>query len=191
MRRVSLVAMVLAAAFAVPAAAQDRLEDRVVVNTLVGPGFVGESTVLNMRASAGVKATDWLTVVGEWGSLSKPNASTASTTKPISGTHLNGNVQVTTPRPIYYSIRPYGTAGVGTFRTAGGILSTEERSDFASNVGAGLAYDINRWVGVNFDFRRFFVDYEARPTEGALSIPSGGGVRGFNRFTFGVNFGLR
>ena len=174
MRRVSLVAMILAAAFAVPAAAQDRLEDRVIVNTLVGPGFVDDAAVVNMRASAGIKATDWLAVVGEWGTLSKPSN---NSTKVISGNHINGNVVLTTPTPVYHNIRPYATAGVGTFRTSDGIMSAGERSDFAANVGAGLSYDFNRWLGVNVDFRRFLVDY--------------GDVRGANRFTLGLNFGLR
>jgi hypothetical protein len=171
MRRVSFVAMILAVAVALPAAAQDRLEDRVVANMLVGPGFVGDAAVVNMRASAGVKATDWLAVIGEWGTLSKPND------KVISGNHINGNVVLSTPSPIYRNIRPYGTAGVGTFRTSDGIISTAERSDVAGNVGGGIAYDFNRWFGVNLDFRRFFIDY--------------GNVRGANRYTLGLNFGLR
>jgi hypothetical protein len=171
MRRVSLIAMILVAAFTMPVAAQDRLEDRVIVNTLIGPGFVGDAAVVNMRASAGIKATDWLAVVGEWGTLSKPND------KVISGNHVNGNVMFSAPRPVYYNIRPYATAGVGTFRTADGIVSAGERSDFASNVGAGVTYDFNRWLGVNFDYRRFFIDY--------------GDVRGANRYTFGLNVGLR
>ena len=171
MRRVSLIAMILVAAFSVPVAAQDRLEDRVVVNTFVGPGFVGDAAVVNMRAAAGVKATDWLAVVGEWGSLSKPND------KVVSGQHFNGNVQVMTPNPIYRNIRPYATVGVGTFRMGDGILTTSDRSDVATNLGAGLAYDFNRWFGVNFDYRRFFIDHDD--------------FSGANRYTLGLNFGLR
>ena len=174
MRRVSLIAMILAAAFAVPAAAQDRLEDRIIINSLVGPGFVDDAAVVNMRASAGIKTTDWLAVVGEVGRLSKPSN---NSTKVISGNHINGNVLVMTPTPVYHNIRPYATAGVGTFRTTEGIVSSGERSDLASNVGAGLSYDFNRWLGVNVDFRRFFIDY--------------GDVRGANRYTLGLNFGLR
>jgi hypothetical protein len=168
--------MILAAPLASPAAAQDRFEDRVVVNALMGPGFVADAAVFNMRAAAGVKANDWLTVLGEWGTVSDATPSSVRTPV-IGGHHLNANVLATTRQPVYYNMRPYVTAGVGTFRINEGLSSADDRSEFATNVGAGLRYDFNRWLGVNVDYRRFFVDYD--------------NVTGKDRFTFGVNLGLR
>ena len=175
-RSVVVVAMILAVAVVSPAAAQDRLEDRVVVNARMGPGFVADAAVFNMRAAAGVKANDWLTVLGEWGTLSKATPSGVRTPV-IGGHHLNANVMATTRTPVYYNLRPYATAGVGTFRINEGIASGNDRSEFATNLGAGVRYDFNRWLGVNFDYRRFFVDYD--------------NVAGKDRYTFGVNLGLR
>lgn len=169
-----LVAMVLAAACVTPAAAQDRLEDRIVANALLGPGFVGESAQFHMRASAGVKATDWLSVVGEYGTLSRMDKNNV-----LGGQHLNVNLFAITPNPIYGNLRPYATVGAGTFRASEGITGVAgDRSDLAANLGAGVAYDFNRWFGVNLDYRRFFVDY-------------GDSLRGKDRWTFGLNLGVR
>jgi len=176
MRRVSVMAMILAAAFVAPAAAQDRFEDRVVVNALMGPGFVSDAAVFNMRAAVGVKANEWLSVLGEWGTISDATPS-AVRTPVIGGQHFNGNVLATTRTPVYYNLRPYATAGIGAFRINDGIASVNDRSEFATNVGAGVRYDFNRWLGVSFDYRRFFVDYD--------------NVAGKDRYTFGVNVGLR
>ena len=175
--RLAAVAMILAVAGVSPAAAQDRLEDRVVVNTLLGPGFVSDAAVFNMRASAGVKANDWLAVMGEWGTLSKATPSGARTPV-IGGQHFNANVVAATREPIYYNLRPYITAGIGTFRLSEGIMSGSNRSDLATNVGAGIRYDFNRWLGANFDYRRFIVDFDRD-------------FAGKNRYTFGVSLGLR
>ena len=177
MRRAVVVAMIVVAAMVSPVAAQGRFEDRVVVNTLLGPGFVDDAAVFNMRAAAGVKANDWLSVMGEWGSLSK--ATPSSTRTPvIGGQHFNANVLASTPNPVYYNLRPYITGGAGTFRLREGITSANDRSQFATNIGGGIRYDFNRWLGVNFDYRRFIVDF-------------GEDVTGRNRYTFGVSLGLR
>ena len=170
MRRV-FIAMILVAAAAAPVAAQDRLEDRVVVNALVGPGFAGDATVFNMRASAGIKANDWLAVMGEWGHLSKPNDTV------ISGQHINANALFTTTAPVAANLRPYATVGIGSFRTSKGIFGGGTRTDFATNLGAGVTYDVNRWLGVSFDYRRFLVDYD--------------NVQGTNRYTVGLNVGWK
>jgi hypothetical protein len=169
--------MILAAMTASPVAAQDRWEDRVMVNTLLGPGFVSDAAVFNMRASAGVKANDWLAVMGEWGTLSKATPS-AARTPVIGGQHFNANVIAATREPLYYNLRPYVTAGIGTFRLSEGIASGSDRSEFATNVGAGIRYDFNRWLGANFDYRRFIVDFDRA-------------LAGKNRYTFGVSVGLR
>ena len=61
----------------------------------------------------------------------------------------------------------YVTGGIGSF-TSETVLSDvtigptqfEDRrttTDFATNVGAGVNYQINRWVGVGADYRTFFV----------------------------------
>ena len=177
MRRAIVVAMILVAAMVSPVAAQGRFEDRVVVNTLLGPGFVDDAAVFNMRAAAGVKANDWLAVMGEWGSLSKATPS-GSRTPVIGGQHFNANVVAATPDPVYYNLRPYITGGIGTFRLSEGITSASDRSEFATNIGGGVRYDFNRWLGVNFDYRRFIVDFSED-------------VSGKNRYTFGVSVGLR
>lgn len=177
MRRSVIVAMILVAAMVSPAAAQDRFEDRVVVNTLLGPGFVSDAAVFNMRAAAGIKANDWLAVMGEWGTLSK--ATPSGTSMPVlGGQHVNANLVAATREPVYYNLRPYVTAGIGTFRLSEGITSGTHRSEFATNVGAGIRYDFNRWLGANFDYRRFIVDFDRD-------------FAGKNRYTFGVSIGLR
>lgn len=177
MRRAAVVAMVLVAATVSPVAAQDRFEDRVVVNTLMGPGFVSDAAVFNMRASAGVKANDWLAVIGEWGTLSKATPS-GTQTPVMGGQHFNANVVAATREPIYYNLRPYVTAGIGTFRLSEGLTSGIDRSAFATNLGGGVRYDFNRWLGANFDYRRFIVDFDRD-------------FAGKNRYTFGVSIGLR
>jgi hypothetical protein len=175
--RAAVVALILAAAMVSPVAAQDRFEDRLMVNTLVGPGFVDDAAVLNMRAAAGLKANDWLAVMGEWGTLT--DATPSSTRTPVlGGQHFNVNVLASTRQPLYYNLFPYVTAGVGTFRLKEGITSAIDRSEFATNVGAGIRYDFNRWLGVNFDYRRFLVDFDEH-------------VAGKNRYTFGLSIGLR
>ena len=83
-----------------------------------------------------------------------------------------------TREPIYYNLRPYVTGGIGTFKLREGITSAADRSELASNVGAGIRYDFNRWLGVNFDYRRFIVDFDEN-------------VTGKNRYTFGMSLGLR
>ena len=129
-----LVAMILAVACVNPAAAQDRFEDRLVVNALLGPGFVGESAQFHMRAAAGVKATDWLNVVGEWGTLSRMNQRNV-----LGGQHLNANIFAMTRNPIYYKLdrtQPWGR----NLRASEGISTAAvDRSDFTTNVGGGIA----------------------------------------------------
>lgn len=51
-------------------------------------------------------------------------------------------------------------------------------TDFATNVGAGVRYQLNDWIGVTADYRTFFIHRETD----TLHV---------NRFTTGLTFSLR
>jgi hypothetical protein len=65
------------------------------------------------------------------------------------------------------SVQPYLTAGAGSFiadtvgdtRYLGGMSLTDHTraADFSTNVGAGLVYRVTDWLGVNADYRTFFL----------------------------------
>ena len=62
-----------------------------------------------------------------------------------------------------------------------GTTRVEDRrraSDFATNLGAGVTYRFNDWVGIGADYRTFFVHRD----ETTLRV---------NRFTAGLTFSIK
>jgi hypothetical protein len=85
-------------------------------------------------------------------------------------------------------LEPYFTGGLGSFTadmlvndTAIGPTTIEERrrvSDFATNLGAGVLYRFNDWVGIGADYRTFFVHRDDQTPR-------------VNRFTAGLIFSIK
>ena len=77
---------------------------------------------------------------------------------------------------------PYATAGVGTFTGStvanadvsnSRVVQYDRETNLATNLGAGATYRLNRWLGVNADYRHFIVN---TPT-----------TEHVNRFTTGIS----
>jgi opacity protein-like surface antigen len=190
--RISL-ALVIALAVAIPATAQD---NRVTFNASMGPSFANMGTTLSTLADLDVKLNDRASLVGEFGVLPRAPLSEAAYIAPavpsvdgssprVNAYHWNGNLRV---RPFNFgSFEPYVTGGIGTFTAdtivrdqVVGTTRLEDRrraTDMATNVGAGVMYRFNDWVGIGADYRTFFVHRnDATPK--------------VNRFTAGLTFSL-
>jgi len=170
-RRV-LVSVVLAAAFAAPAAAQT--SDRISLNAAIGPSFGNVGTTFSSTAGLDVALTDRATIVGEFGILPRaPFHEAAEIAAPVAAAndarvnalHWNGNLKV---RPFdIWRFQPYVTGGFGAFASDTivddvmvGATRFEDRrrtTDFASNLGAGFSYRLTDWAGIGADYRTFFV----------------------------------
>ena len=193
MRRVVL-ALVIALAFAVPAAAQSD-DARVSLNAAVGPSFANVGTTFSTMAGLDVKLNDRAAVVGEFGIIPRASFREAaeiaapvavSSDSHVNAYHWNGNLKV---RPFEVAgLNPYVTGGIGSFTSDTvvsdvmiGLTRFEDRrsaTNFATNVGAGVNYQINDWVGVGADYRTFFVHRDE-------STPR------VHRFTTGLTFSLK
>ena len=192
-RRVVL-ALVMALAFAVPAAAQ--FDDaRVSLNAAVGPSFANVGTTFSTVAGVDVKLNDRTALVGEFGVIPRaPFRDASEIAAPlddpsdarVNAYHWNGNLKV---RPFEFGdLAPYVTGGLGAFRSdtvVGDVMVGPARfedrrtaTNFATNVGAGVNYQFNRWVGVGADYRTFFVHRDD-------STPR------VHRFSTGLTFSLR
>ena len=166
-------ALLIALAFAVPAAAQSD-DARVSLNAAVGPSFANVGTTFSTMADLNVKLNDRTALVGEFGLIPRaPFRDASEIAAPVAVSsdarvnayHWNGNLKV---RPFQFgALAPYLTGGIGSF-TSDTVVSDvmigptrfEDRrtaTNFATNVGAGVNYQINRWVGVGADYRTFFV----------------------------------
>ena len=193
-RRGVLLAGLMVLAFAVPAAAQSD-DSRVSMNAVVGSSFANVGTAFSTTTGLEVALNDRTALVGEFGIISRTPFRDASAIAPpvaapsdarVNAYHWNGNLKV---RPFEIGrFRPYVTAGLGSF-TSDTIVSDvmigptrlEERrtaTNFATNVGAGANYQINRWVGVGADYRTFFVHRDE-------STPR------VHRFSTGLTFSLK
>jgi hypothetical protein len=193
MRRVVL-ALLIALAFAVPAAAQSD-DARVSLNAAVGPSFANVGTTFSTTAGLDVRLNDRTALVGEFGIIPRApfrDASeiaapvTPSSDVHVNAYHWNGNLKVW-PFAIG-GLAPYVTGGIGSF-TSDTVLSDvmigptqfEDRrtaTNFATNIGAGVNYQFNRWVGVGADYRTFFVHRDE-------STPR------VHRFSTGLTFSLK
>ena len=193
LRRVVL-ALLFALTFAVPAAAQSD-NDRLSLNAAVGPSFANVGTTFSTMAGLDVKLNDRTAVVGEFGVMPRAPFREASeiaapvavgSDSRVTAYHWNGNLKY---RP--FEIRrfePYVTGGFGSF-TSDTVMSDvmlgttrfEDRrrtTNFATNVGTGLSYRFNDWVGIGADYRTFFVHRDE-------STPR------VHRFTAGLTFSLK
>lgn len=193
MRRV-VCALLIALALAIPAAAQSD-DARVSLNAAVGPSFANVGTTVSTMADLNVKLNDHAALVGEFGIIPRaPFRDASEIAAPVAVSsdarvnayHWNGNVKV---RPFQVgALAPYVTGGIGSFMSDTvvsdvmvGPTRFEDRrtaTNLATNVGAGVNYHINRWVGVGADYRTFFVHRDE-------STPR------VNRFTTGLTFSLK
>lgn len=166
-------AFLTALVFAVPAAAQS-LDDRISLNAAVGPSFANVGTTFSTMAGLDLKLNDRTTLVGEFGIIPRAafrDASeiaapvAASPDSRVNAYHWNGNLKV---RPFEIGrLAPYVTGGVGSFTAdtvVGDVMMGQMRfedrrraTNVATNVGAGVNYRINDWVGIGADYRTFFV----------------------------------
>ena len=170
-------ALLIALALSTSAFAQAN-SDRVSLNASIGPSFANLGTTFSTTAGLDFNVTDRIALVGEFGVLPHAGFRDASEIAPpfegadpehVNAYHWNGNLKV---RPFEYAgIQPYVTAGIGSFTadavsettTVNGLSIDNRRrvSNVATNVGAGVLYRINNWVGLNADYRTFFVHRDA------------------------------
>jgi len=187
--RISL-ALLTTLVFATPALAQ---ADRFSFNAAVGPSFANLGTTFSSTAGLDIRLSDKTSLVGEFGMLPHAPFREASIIAPaadhalrVNAYHWNGNLRI---QPFATRrFEPYLTGGVGSFMADtivgerfGGATRFDERrraTDFASNVGAGVLYRLNDWVGVGADYRTFFVHRD-------------GDTPAVNRFTAGLRFSVK
>ena len=177
MRRTAIVVALMAALaiFATPASAQVR--HGWFLDAGVGPAFGTLGSVPAVDGTVGYGFNEHVSVAGEFGLLPHAPFDKAGVIAPavsplvpaadlrVNGYHANGNVIV---RPGFWGrVEPYATVGIGTFIgstvAAADVGPTEFRqyqrdTHFASNLGAGLTYRFNRWLGANADYRHFIVN---------------------------------
>ena len=192
-RRV-LLALLIALVFSVPAAAQSD-DSRISFNAAVGPSFATVGTTFSTMAGVDLKLNDRTAVVGEFGIIPRaPFREASEIAAPVAALsdsrvnayHWNGNLKV---RPFTLRrIEPYVLGGIGSF-TSDTVVNdsmvgttrfedVRRTTNFATNVGAGVNYRLNDWVGVGADYRTFFVHRDdATPR--------------VHRFTTGVTFSLK
>ena len=174
-RRMGLALLVALALSSTPVFAQDAAP-RVGLNASVGPSFANVGTTFNTTAAVDYRLAPRTSVVGEFGIMPRaPFTQAAEIAAPVTPSgpsdvrvnayHWNGNVKV---QPfLWRSVEPYVTGGVGVFNAdtiidnqwaAGGRFQDRRRvSDFSTNLGAGLLYRVNDWIGLTADYRTFFV----------------------------------
>ena len=192
--RVSL-ALLIALALSTPVFAQST--DRFSLNASVGPSFANLGTTWSTMAGLNFNLHDRAVLVGEFGVLphapfkgdlgvTSPLARDGFVGEHVNAYHWNGNLKV---EPFVTNrLTPYLTAGVGAFQSDAlvrkstfGATSVQDRrrvTDFATNVGAGVLYRLNDWMGATADYRSFFVHRDDdTPT--------------INRFTAGLTFTLK
>jgi hypothetical protein len=199
MRRVTFVCVFLAmcAILAAPAAAQTGT-DQWLLNAQIGPAFGTFGTTPNFDVKAGYTFVEKLSLIGEFGGLSHAEFKKAASVAPavnvplvftdskihVNGYHYNANVMVT-PR-TWDRVTPYLTGGLGAFTGSTvaryNVGSNWQRryqstTNVATNLGGGILYRANRWLGVNADYRHFIVNADA--------------TEYVNRFTAGISLFLR
>jgi len=158
------------------AAAQGK-DDRVSFSAAIGPSVANVGSTVSTFGGVEIKLHDRATLVGEVGTLARApfrEASAIAAPVPahvdaanarVHAYHLNANLKV---RPFEVSrLEPYVTGGLGSFTTDTvirdvmvGTTRLQDRrrtTDVATNLGAGLTYRFNDWVGIGADYRTFFV----------------------------------
>jgi hypothetical protein len=190
------LALTIALALSTPVFAQTA-DNRLSLNAAFGPSFANLGTTFSTTAGLEFRLNDRTTLVGEFGALphapfrdaaeiAAPLSVSGSEASRVNAYHWNGNVKV---QPFNVGgLEPYFTGGLGSFTadmlvndTAIGPTTIEERrrvSDFATNLGAGVLYRFNDWVGVGADYRTFFVHRDDQTPR-------------VNRFTAGLIFSIK
>ena len=195
MRPVLFVSVLFAtcAIVAAPATAQTG-QDRWMLNAQVGPAFGTFGTTPNFDAKGGYRFNDNISFIGEFGGLSHAPFEKAASIAPavsapgvftdskihVNGYHYNANLMVA---PTHWTrVTPYMTGGFGAF--TGSTVARfnvgpswqrryESTTNLATNLGGGLSYRVNRWLGLNADYRHFIVNADA--------------TKHLNRFTTGIS----
>ena len=166
-----VLTLLFALALAAPAAAQ--ADRRVSLNAAVGPAFASVGTTFSTMTGLDVRLNDRASVVGEFGMLPRAPfreaaeiaATAAGSASRVNAYHWNGNLKL---QPFHVrNLSPYLTGGIGSFTsdtvlndvTVGVTRFTDHRrtTNVATNVGAGVNYQLNNWVGIGADYRTFFV----------------------------------
>lgn len=187
------LALLTVLAMSTPVSAQ-AADDRLTVNASLGPSFGNVGTTFAATTGLDFRLSDRVTLVGEFGMLPRASMEEAREVAPpftgealkMTAYHWNGNVKV---RPFELAkVSPYVTAGVGSFvadavsesREVNGITVEDRRraADLATNLGGGLVYRVNDWLGLSADYRTFFVHRDAEDPR-------------VHRFTTGVSFFLK
>lgn len=190
------VALLMALALSTSVFAQSQT-DRISLNAAVGPSFANLGTTFSTTAGVDFALNDRMALVGEFGVMPHaPFKSDVEVTSPltagglsasrVNAFHWNGNLKM---RPFETDrLTPYFTAGIGAFNAdavvrnfTSGPLTVEDRrrvSDLATNVGAGVLYRFNDWLGLSADYRSFFVHRDDRTPR-------------VDRLTTGFTFSLR
>ena len=175
MRSSVRVTLALVAALVVSTSAFAQTDDRVSLNASIGPSFSNIGTTYSATGGVEFRLNDQVGLVGEFGAtphapfndaaeIAAPLA-VGSQPSRVNAYHWNGNVKV---RPFEIAgLQTYVTGGLGSFAadtlvsdTSLGRTSLQDRRrivDFATNVGAGVVYKVNDWVGIGADYRTFFV----------------------------------
>jgi opacity protein-like surface antigen len=192
-RRVLLV-FLIALVFSVPVVAQSD-DSPVSLNATVGPSFANVGTTFSTIAGLDLKLNGRTAIVGEFGVIARAPFSDASkiaapvapvADSRVNAYHWNGNLKV---RPFAIrKIEPYVLGGIGSFMSDtvvnDSMVGTTRFEDlrrttnFATNVGAGVNYRLNDWVGVGADYRTFFIHRDE-------STPR------VHRFSTGLTFSLK
>jgi opacity protein-like surface antigen len=176
-----------------PAQAQDRIG----LQASVGPVFGNVGTTVAASGSADLALSDRFALVGEVGALPHApfrDADEIAAPLPglvgasdfhVNGYHANANLRW---RPAAESrLMPYVTGGVGTFvadtigsatRSDVFVQERHRQTDLATNLGGGITFRLNDWIGLNGDYRTFFVHRDDD-------------TRRVNRFTLGFNLFLK
>jgi opacity protein-like surface antigen len=190
------VALALIVALVVSTSAFAQGDNRVSLNATIGPSFSNIGTTYSALAGVNVRMNDRVALVGEFGAtphtpfrdaeeIAAPLGLVGSQPEHVNAYHWNGNIQV---RPFQFrGLQPYVTGGLGSFvadtltsdTTAGGATVQDRRRaiDFATNVGAGVTYRLNDYVGVGADYRTILVHRD-------------GDTPRVNRLTAGLTFGF-
>jgi opacity protein-like surface antigen len=190
------IALLAAIALTTPVSAQT-IDPPLSVNAAVGPSFATLGTTFSTTAAIDYNLNRRATLVGEFGLLPHAAFRDASEIAPaatddagsarhVNAYHWNANLRL---RPFERGrLEPYFTAGLGAFAAdtvvgripSASTLGDSHRrlTDFATNVGAGVLYRLNDWVGVTADYRTFFIHREN-------DTPY------VNRFTAGLRFSLK
>ena len=193
MRNSVRVALALVAALVISSSAFAQSDNRVSLNAAIGPSFSNIGTTYSATAGLEFRLNDQVGLVGEFGvtphtpfndaaTIAAPLASGAQPER-VNAYHWNGNVNV---RPFDVAgLQPYVTGGLGSFAadtlvsdTTLSRTSVQDRRrliDFATNVGGGVLYRVNDWVGIGADYRTFFVHRDGETPR-------------VNRFTAGLSF---